>query len=313
MADIRRRKVNAEQHPQNAQDMQSKDNEGTLSPLIAMLSNIWFFGLCLAVCILTETYYEFLIAFGIHYVVFLCHAFPLQSEKFYDFTGMITFIAVDVFSYCYRQQSVHHVRNTLLSLMVLCWTLRLGLFLFWRILQHNGSDSRFDSFRGVFWNFLMVWTMSAQWVYFCTLPLIIVNKVGSDSNLYLFDGIGWTLFAVGWVIEIVADAQKTRFKADASNKGKFIRTGLWKLSRHPNYFGEILLWLGIATSACSVVQRKFDYLVLLSPFWTFMLLVFMSGIPPSEKTFKRKYKDVDGFQEYMRSTPVLVPFCFCWR
>lgn len=307
-----RKRMEENQALQSDNDAQTNKKKG-LSPIAAAIGNVWFFGLSIGVCIVTELYYEFIIAFGIHYLVFFCYALPFQSEKFYDFTGMIAFISVDIFSFFYRKQSFKNTRNVILFFCVLFWTLRLGLFLFWRILQHGGIDSRFNKFKGRFFNFLMLWTMSGQWVFFCMIPVFIVNKNGYDDNLYATDIVGYTLFIIGWIIEIVSDVQKTMFKADVKNKGKFINTGLWKLSRHPNYFGDIMLWLGIAIVCVSVVEKGTDWLLFVSPFWTFCLLTFMSGIPASEAAFKSKYKDVEGFKEYLDNTPILIPFCFCWK
>ena len=288
-------------------------SDPTLSPLMAFAANIWFFGLSFAVCFMTETYFEFAVAFGVHYFVFLGYALPFKSEKFYDFTGMVTFISVTISSFLYRGVSLANIRSVVLSVMVLCWTLRLGLFLFWRILQHQGKDSRFDALRNGFWVFLMVWTMSSQWVYFCVMPVVLVNKNHHVEGVTISDMMGWTMFVFGWAIEVISDRQKTQFKADPKNEGKFVRSGLWSVSRHPNYFGNIMLFLGIAISASSEINFGVDWFVFVSPFWTIMLLVFMSGIPPAERTFAKKYRNAPGYREYKLNTPILIPFCVCWK
>lgn len=176
---------------------------------------------------------------------------------------------------------------------------------------------RFDVYRNTFLPFLMLWIISAQWVYFCMIPVFIVNQnISSSLNtnaVKVTDVIGWLLFIVGWAVEIMSDYQKTQFKKKESNAGLFIMDGIWKYSRHPNYFGEILLWFGIAICASSVMNVKSsDWLLFLSPFWTCILLLFVSGIPASENAANMKYGHLESYREYKRVTPILVPFCCCY-
>ena len=188
-----------------------------------------------------------------------------------------------------------------------------GLFLFKRILGEGGADKRFDPIRNNFPRFFMSWTLQAVWAYFCMLPVLVVQKTADDEiDLKASDYVGWVLWVFGFGFEVIADRQKTVFKENPANRGKFTNTGLWSISRHPNYFGEITLWWGLAIVACSVAN-DWLWLMFLSPIWTMVLLIGLSGIPLSEKTADRKYGHVEGYTEYKASTPVLIPFCYCWK
>jgi len=253
---------------------------------------------------------------------FLCFAWPFHTEKYYDFTGMITFLSCDIFSILYNQVpwNTNYIRNIVLFFMVMFWTLRLGSFLFKRITDkaHGGRDKRFDNLRNNFARFLIAWCLQATWAYFCCMPLFIVNQIDNGDvqraadNVTPFDIIGWILWAFGWGIEILADRQKSAFKNNPENKGKFCNVGLWSLSRHPNYFGEITLWFGIFISSASIA-RNAGWLVVLSPVWTIFLLVFSSGIPMAERTSMKKYGDQEAYREYVKNVSVLIPLPCCWK
>lgn len=109
------------------------------------------------------------------------------------------------------------------------------------------------------------------------------------------------------MLETVADHQKAAFQADPKNEGHFIRTGLWSVSRHPNYFGEILLWLGLYLSASSVFRRT-EYLCVLCPITDLLLITRVTGVPKLEQVGFRKWGNDPAYHEYLRSTAVLVPF-----
>jgi len=273
------------------------------------------------VSIVTETYFECTMSFGVNMVSFFFFAWPFHTEKYYDFTGMITFLSLDLFSIFYNSVpwNPDYIRNIVLFCMVSLWTLRLGLFLLRRILGEGGKDKRFDNLRNNFCRFLVAWCLQATWAYFCCLPLFITNSIHNDNvyksgqrNITILDIVGWTLWTFGWSIEIIADRQKSAFKEDPSNKGKFCNVGLWALSRHPNYFGEITLWIGIFVSASSIAKNA-GWLMVLSPVWTIILLVFSSGIPLAERTAMKKYGKVPGYKDYVKNVSVLIPLPCCWK
>jgi len=276
------------------------------------------FGLSVGVMIATELYIEFGISFGVNYLVFFLYAWPQHTEYLYDFTGMMTFISVTLYSFFGSGARNGHeqwtnARNIILSAMVLIWTLRLGSFLFQRIRGEGGSDGRFDPVRNCFPRFFMMWTLQGVWVYWVTLPMTYANgKAYGDSKLIASDYIGWFLWVFGFAFEALGDYQKTEFKEDPKNRGKFINVGLWKYTRHPNYFGEIVLWCGLTISALGIA-KDWGFLMFLCPVWTATLLCVLSGIPPTEKRADSKFGGKPDYEEYKRNTPVLIPFCICWR
>jgi len=305
----------AAETPQNTAD---EEGHALRSWLITLIMT----GICFGISYATTTYYECLVSFGVNWLSFLAIAWPLHTEKYYDFTGMISFLCCDIFSMLYRQVpwEIAYVRNVVMFFMIMCWTLRLGLFLFQRISRkHGGKDARFDPLRNNFARFAVAWTLQAAWAYFCCMPIFILNSIdngdvvrAADGDVTPLDIVGWALWCFGWGIEILADRQKSAFKADPSNRGKFCNVGLWSLSRHPNYFGEITLWIGLFVSSASVAKNA-GWLSVLSPVWTIILLVFSSGIPLAERTAMKKYGDTPGYKEYVRDVSVLIPLPCCWK
>merc|ERR1719203_1428612 len=289
---------------------------------ISIMVSVVFTGLCFGVSVANETYYECAVSFGVNFASFLLYAWPFHTEKFYDFTGMIAFLACDLFSILYNQVpwNVDHIRNLAMFFMIMLWTLRLGTFLFRRIsAKHGGKDKRFDPLRDNFGPFSVLWAVQGMWVYFCCMPMFVINSINNDSvyrsdvdNITVLDIVGWSVWAFGWGIEILADRQKTVFKNDPNNRGKFCNAGLWALSRHPNYFGEIVLWIGIFISSASVAQNA-GWLAVLSPVWTIVLLVFGSGIPMSEAAALKKYGETPGYKEYLETVSVLIPLPCCCK
>jgi steroid 5-alpha reductase family enzyme len=190
--------------------------------------------------------------------------------------------------------------------MISIWALRLGAFLFIRIHNNNGVDSRFTELKQSNFTFLMTWTLQGVWVFMMLVPLLVISQRKSiRSRLGYLDYIGICIWIFGFVFEVVADQQKSNFKSDPENKGKFISTGLWAISRHPNYFGEITMWIGVALCAFSGVPT---FSVFISPVFITLLLIFVSGIPMLEKKADERYGADEKYQEYKRNTPVLVPF-----
>jgi steroid 5-alpha reductase family enzyme len=118
--------------------------------------------------------------------------------------------------------------------------------------------------------------------------------------------IGFLAWVFGFVIENAADSQKSRFNADPNNKGRFIQTGLWSRSRHPNYFGEIVLWVGVAIIALPVLQG-WQWVAIISPIFVILLLTRVSGIPLLEMKADEKWGGREDYEAYKKSTPVLIP------
>lgn len=245
------------------------------------------------------------LAFLIQWLVFI-PAYIFQTEKFFDLTGSITYITVTGVALCYSRYSVPlDARSILLAVLVVVWAIRLGTFLFSRI-QIAGKDDRFDELKPSFIRFLNVWTIQGLWVTFTLAAALVAITTTTRKELDIFAVVGFLIWLLGFIIEVVADAQKSRFNADPANKGKFVQTGLWSRSRHPNYFGEIVLWIGIAIIALPVLQG-WAWIALISPLFVAILLTRISGIPLLQKKADKKWGGQADYEAYKKNTPVLIP------
>ena len=226
-----------------------------------------------------------------------------RTEHFYDLTGGITYITVTAVA-VYLSDALDP-RATLVAAMVMVWALRLSTFLFLRI-SKSGKDSRFDDIKGRPLRFLLAWTLQGLWVLLTAAAALAVITGGVREPLGLVGYVGIAVWTIGILIEIVADRQKSQFKADPDNEGKFINVGLWSWSRHPNYFGEIVLWTGMAIIAIPVLQG-WQWVTLISPVFVAFLLIKVSGIPMLEEKADERWGGLDEYEKYKRETPVLVP------
>jgi len=242
------------------------------------------------------------LAFLIQWLVFI-PAYWFQTEKFFDLTGGLTYISITVLALL--ASPTVDKRSLLLAGLVIIWAVRLGGFLFRRI-QKAGKDDRFDELKPSFFRFLNVWTIQGLWVTFTVAAALVAITTTFRKELDLFAIIGFLVWVIGFGIEVVADAQKGRFSADPANKGKFIQTGLWSRSRHPNYFGEIMLWVGVAIIALPVLQG-WQWVALISPVFVTLLLTRVSGVPLLEKKADTKWGGQEDYENYKKNTPVLIP------
>lgn len=242
------------------------------------------------------------LAFLIQWLVFI-PAYLLQTEKFFDLTGSITYISVIAIAVFFSTGA--DARSILLSALVIIWAIRLGSFLFGRI-QKAGKDDRFDEIKPSFIRFLNVWTIQGLWVTFTMAAALVSITTTSRKELDLFAIVGFLVWIFGFAIEVAADSQKRRFSANPENKGKFIRTGLWSRSRHPNYFGEIILWVGVAMIALPVLQG-WQWVALISPVFVTLLLTRVSGVPLLENKADKKWGGQADYESYKKNTPVLIP------
>ncbi|TNM86773.1 uncharacterized protein si:ch211-210c8.6 [Takifugu flavidus] len=231
-------------------------------------------------------------------------AAALKTEKFYDLAGSGTFILLAHLSRMWG--GANHIRQKVQTGLVTAWGLRLGTFLFLRILK-DGHDRRFNNVRDSPGTFFVYWTVQAMWVFMTLLPTLLLNSERRDVPLGTRDYVGWALWGFGFATEAIADQQKWIFKSDPNNAGKFIQSGLWAYSRHPNYLGEILQWSGLWLSASSVMAGP-QYLSVASPLFVWFLLRYVSGIPMLEKQALRKWGSDPAFQHYTKNTPLLWPF-----
>ena len=241
-------------------------------------------------------------AFAIQWAAFV-PAYRLQSERFFDLVGSLTFLSVTgILLYL---APVRDARAWLLAVMVVLWALRLGSFLVTRI-RRAGSDGRFDDIKGRFSTFLMVWSLQGLWV--SVTAGAAWSALTSQARTPLGAGavVGAAVWAFGLAWETVADEQKRRFRLDPANEGHFIRTGLWRWSRHPNYFGEILVWVGVAMTAAGGLEG-WATVTLVSPVFVAALLIGISGIPLLERRAEERWGNDPEYRAYRDHTPALIP------
>ncbi|MBC8304798.1 MAG: DUF1295 domain-containing protein [Flavobacteriaceae bacterium] len=245
-----------------------------------------------------------LYAFLIQWVLFI-PAYIFQTEKFYDLSGSFTYIFVICYvSYSFYLENGINIGNIILGGAIIIWAIRLGSFLFFRI--HNaGEDKRFRNIKPSATRFFMTWTLQGMWVSICSacaLTAISTSK-GVQVNSLLY--VGLAFFLIGFLIEVVADSQKSKFRSNPENKNKFVNTGLWSLSRHPNYLGEITLWLGITIMSISSLSG-WQFVTLISPIFTYILLVYVSGVRLLEASGRKKWGHLESYQDYLKKTPSLI-------
>ena len=242
------------------------------------------------------------LAFLIQWLAFI-PAYMLQSERFFDLTGSITYISVTIIAVL--AGPTVDGRSILLFTLVVIWAARLGTFLFRRI-HKAGKDARFDEIKPSFARFLLTWTLQGLWVTLTLSAALAAITTTTRRELGLFALIGSLVWGSGFAIEVIADLQKSRFRAHPENKGKFIHTGLWAWSRHPNYFGEIVLWVGVAIIALPIL-RGWQWVTLISPIFVTVLLTRISGVPLLEKRADEKWGGQEDYEAYKARTPVLIP------
>jgi len=251
---------------------------------------------------LNQAIYPVALAFGIQGIAFL-PAYLLKTEKFYDLVGGLSFIAVVAVSLLISD--AHSLQSVVLSLMVALWAGRLSFFLFVRVIK-SGKDGRFDAIKQSFPRFLLAWMLQGLWITFTLAPVLAVILFGKGQGIGFAFILGSLLWTFGFAVEVIADSQKKAFKSKSENKGQFIQSGLWSLSRHPNYFGEITLWIGVATIALPLLSG-WQYLALSAPVFIFILLRYISGVPMLEKSADQRWGHLESYKTYKNQTPVLLP------
>ena len=232
-------------------------------------------------------------------------AYLFKTEKFYDLSGSFTYVfVVSYILYSQSTESGLNVCNIIIGSCIIIWAVRLGTFLFFRI-KKAGKDKRFDEIKTSASRFFMTWTLQGMWVSICSACALtaISSAKGVEINMLFY--IGLVCFLIGFIIEIIADNQKTKFREDPKNKDNFISSGLWAYSRHPNYLGEIVLWLGVSIMAVSSLSGP-QYITLISPVFTYVLLVYISGVRILEANGKEKWGHLETYQEYLKKTPALI-------
>ena len=230
-------------------------------------------------------------------------SYVFVTEHYFDLTGSLTYISVTLLAILFTVDI--SLRDILLTLLVWIWAFRLGSFLFIRV-KKAGSDGRFDQMKKDFWWFLMTWTIQGLWVFLTLAMALAAITSELKITIDIFAVIGALIWILGFSIEVIADQQKTNFKNNPANENNFISEGLWKWSRHPNYFGEMVLWIGIAVIAFPVLSG-WQLTALISPIFVIFLLTKVSGISMLEARGYKKWKDDPAYLNYINQTSILIP------
>ena len=241
-------------------------------------------------------------AFAIQWLAFI-PARLFQTERFYDLTGSVTYIAVTLAAI--SAATAPSGAQWLIAIMIFIWAGRLGSFLFRRI-HAAGGDQRFDHIKVSSSRFFVAWTLQGAWVVMTSCAALTAILSAEQTAVGVIYVMGAVMWVAGFVIEVMADQQKSRFRADPANAGRFINVGLWARSRHPNYFGEILLWAGIAVMAVPYLSGT-QWVVMLSPLFVYALLTRISGIPTLARRGQQLWGDDPTYQAYVANTPRLLP------
>lgn len=244
--------------------------------------------------------YYLLIAVGINILMFI-PAYIYRTDKLTDLSYSITFIIVSIIALLNNPLTLV---NIIVASMIITWGLRLGIFLFIRI-NKTGKDKRFDEIRDSFIKFFRFWFLQGISVWIILIPAIFLITSDATGNPWI-QSLGFSIWAFGLIVEAIADIQKFNFNQKEENEDEFIDVGIWKYSRHPNYFGEILCWLGIYIFALTTLTSLQIMLGLISPVYITSLLIFFTGIPKLEEYADEKWGDREDYQEYKRKTNKLI-------
>lgn len=243
-----------------------------------------------------------LVALGLNWIMFV-PSYLARTEHYFDLTGSLTFVTVLLTALMLSPSQ--DLRAVTLTVLICIWATRLGGFLFLRV-RTDGGDGRFDVIKTDFLRFLLAWTLQGLWVVLSSAAALAAISSTSRVEMGPVAVIGIALWTSGFIIEVTADAQKRAFRADSRNQGNFISTGLWAWSRHPNYFGEITLWFGIALIALPALSG-WQYLTLISPIFVALLITRVSGVPMLEARAEKRWGDDPAYRAYREQTPSLVP------
>lgn len=229
-------------------------------------------------------------------------AYLKQTERFYDLIGSTSFISsVLVAGWMVRPG----VAGWLMLGCVVLWSGRMAWFLVGRI-HRQGKDGRFDTIKPDPVRFLNAWVMQGLWSFLCLLPVLVRLDAAPRAGVSALFWCGLGLWVLGFAIEVAADEQKRRFRSRHPDGSRFIDSGLWSVSRHPNYVGEIMLWTGMTVMAVPLVSEG-QWIILITPLFVYWLLRYISGVPLLEKRADEKWGGQDDYEAYKQKTPILFP------
>ncbi len=251
-----------------------------------------------------------IVSVAINLFVFI-FAYRLQTDKLTDITYACTFALLALF-FWWRGMEKYSLFKVALLTMVVIWAIRLGMYLLRRVML-KGKDHRFDAFRHIFVRYLRFWMLQATSIWVIALPYIVglsataeeVSMVEQSPLLY----IGITIWAVGFLIETIADAQKFKFRMNKVNDGKFMDKGLFSIVRFPNYTGEIFVWVGVFLTLIPILQGV-EWATIISPLWIIFLLTSLSGVPFLERSNDKRYGHLPEFQAYRKNTKKMIPYLY---
>lgn len=246
-----------------------------------------------------------IITMGFQFAFFIV-TYAFRFDKVTDFAGTTNFLLLAIVTLTVG--GTYSTRQIVMTTCVLIWGTRLCAFLLYRILLW-GEDRRFDDKRENLLKLGVFWSLQAVWVWTVSLPLTIVNskQEGEVRGLVWADWVGWGVFACGAILEAVADQQKLWFKQREENRGRWTDAGVWAYSRHPNFFGEMVVWWGLYVSGVNQLEGA-EHAAVVGPIFITLLLMFVSGIPLLERGWDSKYGRNEGYWRYKRRTSVLIPF-----
>ena len=241
------------------------------------------------------------IGFALHWAIFI-PSYAFQTEHYFDLTGSLSYIATVIVAVVLNPSL--DIRDLIICAMILVWAVRLGSFLFWRI-KKDGQDKRFIVMKTKFTWFLLTWTLGGLWVLVTMAAGLAALTSNTTVELGILGYVGITLWLFGFAVEVIADNQKRQFKKDPNNRDRFITSGLWSWSQHPNYFGEITLWLGLALLTYPVLSG-WQLVTLISPIFVYLLLTRLSGIPTLDRLAKEKWSSDSDYKAYVQATSKLM-------
>ena len=241
------------------------------------------------------------IGFVLHWAVFM-PSYAAQTEHYFDLTGSLSYITTVIVAVVLNPSL--DIRDLVICAMIVIWAGRLGSFLFWRV-KKDGQDSRFVVMKTRFTWFLMTWTLGGLWVLVTMAAGLAALTSNTTVEIGVLGYLGILLWVVGFLVEVVADQQKTQFRKDSANHGRFITSGVWSWSQHPNYFGEITLWFGLALLAFPVLSG-WQLVTLISTIFVFLLLTRISGIPLLDRAAKKKWGSDPDYLAYIQATSKLM-------
>jgi len=243
------------------------------------------------------------IGFILHWAIFI-PSYAFQTEHYFDLTGSLSYITTVIVAMVLNPSL--DIRDLIICAMILVWAVRLGSFLFWRI-KKDGQDKRFIVMKTKFTWFLLTWTLGGLWVLVTMAAGLAALTSNTTVELGILGCVGIALWLFGFAVEVIADNQKTQFKKDLNNRDRFITSGLWSWSQHPNYFGEITLWLGLALFTYPVLSG-WQLVTLISPIFVYLLLTRLSGIPTLDRLAKEKWGSDSDYIAYVKATSKLMLF-----